>query len=184
MYPAAPLPEPPKGANEAAFYLLRAFNEAMEAIPTWPKRQPAAGSDAVREQTLYGRRRMDWFSRHENGFATELKTNALVQNLVDSQWRCEATDHSEAARLSLKPNGDAVGLYGRTGRWGTMNDPELGEECAPHACLFVDIGSNRMNAAVSPPDDKTKLTLMATPAWGAAHGAPASRRERWSCSRV
>ena len=113
-----------------------------------------------------------------------LKTNALVQNLVDSQWRCEATDHSEAARLSLKPNGDAVGLYGRTGRWGTMNDPELGEECAPHACLFVDIGSNRMNAAVSPPDDKTKLTLMATPAWGAAHGAPASRRERWSCSRV
>lgn len=69
-YPVAPLPEPPAKANEAAFYLLHALNEAMAGIPQWPARQP---SDGPPRQTLYGRRRLDWFSRHDNGFKTEVR---------------------------------------------------------------------------------------------------------------
>eukprot|EP00966_Prymnesium_polylepis_P150433 3474824-Prymnesium_polylepis.1 len=56
--------------NEAAYYLLNAFNEAMAAIPNWPSRQPSSGPPL---QTLYGRRRLDWFSRHDNGFKTEVR---------------------------------------------------------------------------------------------------------------
>lgn len=74
VYPIAPLPEPPANSNEAAFYLLHAFNEAMAAIPDWPTRQP---SNAPPKQTLYGRRRLDWFSRHVNGFQTEVSTHPV-----------------------------------------------------------------------------------------------------------
>ena len=59
VHPAYPLPQPPKGANEAGVWLLNAWNEAMAANPNWPLRQPPAGSDAPPLQTLYGRRRLD-----------------------------------------------------------------------------------------------------------------------------
>ena len=38
------LPQPPSGANEAGIWLLNAWNEAMGAIPSWPKRQPPEGA--------------------------------------------------------------------------------------------------------------------------------------------
>ena len=67
QYPTVPLPLPPAGANTAAVWLVEAFNEAMAALPSWPAHQPAPGSGHV-VQTVYGRRRLDWFSRHKNGF--------------------------------------------------------------------------------------------------------------------
>jgi len=42
----------------------------------------AQGSTNAPLQSVYGRRRLDWFSRHANGFATELRTNALVRRLA------------------------------------------------------------------------------------------------------
>ena len=75
-YPAHPLPQPPAKANAAAFYLVNAFNEAMGNITAWPTHQPPSGRAT---QTLYGRRRLDWFSRHANGFATELRTMPIIK---------------------------------------------------------------------------------------------------------
>ncbi len=72
VHPAYPLPQPPSGANAAGIWLLNAWNEAMAAIPTWPSMQPAANAEQPPIQTLYGRRRLDWFSRHQNGFAQEV----------------------------------------------------------------------------------------------------------------
>jgi len=69
--PAYPLPQPPPGANAAGVWLLNAWNEAMGSIPSWPSKQPAGGEGGQVVQTLYGRRRLDWFSRHANGFEQE-----------------------------------------------------------------------------------------------------------------
>ena len=68
QYPVPPLPQPPKGSNVAAFWLTDAFNEAMLGIAAWPSKQPPPGERPT--QTLYGRRRLDWFSRHANGCST------------------------------------------------------------------------------------------------------------------
>ena len=55
-------------------------------LPLTPHRkQPATGRPI---QTLYGRRRLDWFSRHPNGFATELSTMRLIKQLAGSAWAC------------------------------------------------------------------------------------------------
>jgi len=133
QYPTPPLPQPPAKANVAAFWLLDAFNEAMAAIPNWPRRQPAPPARAT--QTLYGRRRLDWFSRHDNGFSTELRTMPLVKALAGSDWTCD----SAWSRVRLGERGDATVTPGGTGRWGTMNDPTLGEACPTYHCLFVDV---------------------------------------------
>jgi len=151
-HPAYPLPTPPPKANPAAFYLLNAFNEAMGNITTWPRRQPEPGSGRRPIQTTYGRRRLDWFSRHANGFATELRTNALVKELAGSEWQCRAA--GEESTLTLGATGDASGLkaggsfFGRAGRWGSMNDPSLGDECPVYGCLFIDLGGSKHDARV------------------------------------
>ena len=62
VHPAYPLPQPPEGANVAGVWLLNAWNEAMRAIPNWPSKQPAAAEGRPAVQTLYGRRRLDWFA--------------------------------------------------------------------------------------------------------------------------
>ena len=142
-YPVPPLPEPPAKANPAAFYLLRTFNEAMANISSWPKRQPPAESGTRPTQTLYGRRRLDWFSRHANGFATELRTMPLVKKLAASQWSCTsgADGSGSAVSLELGGNGDVSGPgMGKRGRWGTMNDPTLGAACPVYACIYIDLG--------------------------------------------
>lgn len=142
-HPAYPLPTPPPKANPAAFYLLNAFNEAMGNISTWPRRQPEKGSGRRPMQTLYGRRRLDWFSRHANGFATELKTNTLVKELAGSQWQCKAGgDESE---LTLGANGDASGLkaggsfFGRAGRWGRCAHRHVHMHVHAHANVHLHV---------------------------------------------
>jgi hypothetical protein len=140
-YPTPPLPEPPAKANAAAFYLLRAFNEAMGNISSWPHRQPPASSGQRAVQTLYGRRRLDWFSRHQNGFATELRTMPLVQKLAGSRWSCTGTGDAKTGSLDLSNGGDVSGpSHGGHGRWGSMNDPTLGAACPVYKCIFIDGG--------------------------------------------
>ena len=118
--------------------LLRAFNEAMNNISAWPRRQPAPNAGVRPVQTLYGRRRLDWFSRHANGFATELRMNPLVKQLAGTSWLCSGAWQ----KLVLTETGDSRG--GETpdgrGRWATMNDPTLGDTCPVYSCIFVDIG--------------------------------------------
>ena len=149
-YPIPPLPQPPKEANEAAFYLLNAWNEAMLAIPAWPKQS------APRRQLLYGRRRLDWFSRHENGFATEMRTMPLVSRLGDMKFQCLA------GSLTLAKNGDAHRGGGRPGRWGTMNDPDLGDTCPVYKCVFVDFGGDQRNGAIVEEGGKVKQLHLLT----------------------
>ena len=146
QYPTPPLPQPPAKANVAAFWLLGAFNEAMAAIPDWPRRQPAPPARPA--QTLYGRRRLDWFSRHDNGFNTELRTMPLVPELAGSEWTCNVA----WSRLRLGERGDATATPGGAGRWGTMNDPTLGEACPTYHCLFVDVRGQH-NVGVSEAGD-------------------------------
>jgi len=150
-YPAHPLPQPPAKANPAAFYLLNAFNEAMGNISNWPKRQPAAPTRA--SQSLYGRRRLDWFSRHQNGFATELRTMPLVKSLAGTSWRCKKADGSGGEEtLGLEASGDWHGLD--RGRWGSMNDPTFEAECPVYACIFLDGAGKQMEAKVTLQDSK------------------------------
>jgi len=78
-FPARPLPLPPASANTAAFWLVSAFNEAM-AAGSWPE----TSTSEAPIQTVYGRRRLDWFSRHANGFAQELRKAPLVRELAGS----------------------------------------------------------------------------------------------------
>ena len=178
QYPTPPLPQPPKGSNVAACACLRvepaapsslpadaltrarrrradwltnAFNEAMEAIPNWPRRQPPAGQRPV--QTVYGRRRLDWFGRHANGFATELRMNPLVKQLAGTSWLCLGAWQ----KLVLTETGDSRG--GETpdgrGRWATMNDPTLGDEACPvYHCLYVDVRGRQHNVRVNDAGDE------------------------------
>ena len=173
VYPIPPLPEPPAKANVAAFYLLRAFNEAMGNISTWPKRQPLPSSGQRPLQTLYGRRRLDWFSRHANGFATELRTMPLVRKLAGTKWACTAANSGSEATLDLRNTGDASGLtsgWGRsTGRWGTMSDPTLGDACPVSRCIYIDYGGQHHEAALS--GSGKELTVMKHP----------SLDEEWRC---
>eukprot|EP00908_Phaeocystis_cordata_P011790 Transcript_22745.p1 GENE.Transcript_22745~~Transcript_22745.p1 ORF type:complete len:563 (+),score=217.62 Transcript_22745:349-2037(+) len=151
QYPTPPLPQPPKGSNVAAYWLTNAFNEAMEAIPNWPRRQPPAGQRPV--QTVYGRRRLDWFGRHANGFATELRMNPLVKQLAGTSWLCSGAWQ----KLVLTETGDSRG--GETpdgrGRWATMNDPTLGDEACPvYHCLYVDVRGRQHNVRVNDAGDE------------------------------
>lgn len=177
-YPTAPLPLPPTGANAAAVWLVTAFNEAMGAIPSWPSRQPAPGSGHP-VQTVYGRRRLDWFSRHKNGFAQELQKAPLVKRLAGSRWACregagDAAAQGASAPLSLTATGDATGLPLGTGRWGALNDPTLAQECPLYSCVFVDFGrgQRQLNGHV----DEAKGTLVLRPdAYGRRRETP------WRC---
>ena len=121
----------------------------MAANPNWPLRQPPAGTDAPPVQTLYGRRRLDWFSRHENGFAQERRKNALVRRVSGKRFSCTKPGATAAEVLELANSGD-VTLGRRRGRWGSMNDPTIGEAICPvNSCLFVDLmGQQQMNAHV------------------------------------
>jgi hypothetical protein len=159
-HPAYPLPQPPKGANVAGVWLLNAWNEAMAANPKWPKKQPAADSDAPPIQTLYGRRRLDWFSRHANGFAQEISKNTLVKQTAGKRYGCIKEDGGQEDPLEFLSSGDVtIGRHEKlTGRWGAMNDPTIGEErCPIGQCLFVDFagGGQMMNAHV----DGQSLTI-------------------------
>ena len=168
VYPIPPLPEPPAKANAAAFYLLHAFNEAMGNISSWPQRQPLPGSGKRPLQTLYGRRRLDWFSRHANGFQTELRTMPLVQTLAGTQWQCVgAADSGQTATLELSNTGDASRLgsgwmgRGGAGRWGSMSDPTLGDTCPVQRCIFIDYGGAHHEAHLHAGD--RELTIMKHP---------------------
>ena len=193
VYPVPPLPEPPARANAAAFYLLRAFNEAMANITSWPKRQPdgvsailpagrlgeSGGQRAA--QTLYGRRRLDWFSRHQNGFATELRTMPIIKKLARTSWACTSSSGGKDATLELEASGDASGLgrngWGRSsGRWGSMNDPTLGKACPVYECIFIDSGGMQHEARLH--ESGTDLTVMRHP-----HGHEATAEVLWRCTK-
>jgi len=178
-FPAYPLPLPPKGANVAAFFLVNAWNEAMGAAgPDWPLKQPAQGAGGAQLQTVYGRRRLDWFSRHANGFQQELRKSELVQKLAGSAWQCtEQGGDYATSPLELARGGDVAGLKGRAGRWGTLNDPTLGEGCPVYACLFVDMSGMLHNARVSP--DQRSLHIQ-----GSAYARRSVSMSTWSCTRA
>ena len=178
-FPAYPLPLPPKGANVAAFFLVNAWNEAMGAAgPDWPLKQPAQGAGGAQLQTVYGRRRLDWFSRHANGFQQELRKSELVQKLAGSAWQCtEQGGDYATSPLELARGGDVTGLKGRAGRWGTLNDPTLGEGCPVYACLFVDMSGMLHNARVSP--DQRSLHIQ-----GSAYARRSVSMSTWSCTRA
>ena len=144
-------------------------------LPLTPHRkQPATGRPI---QTLYGRRRLDWFSRHPNGFATELSSMPLIKQagmacltltrtrtrtltltltikqLAGSAWACTGSWHA----LSLGERGDAMGgaSADARGRWGSMNDPTLGDEACPvYRCIFVDVRGQQHNVRVSSAHDE------------------------------
>ena len=178
VHPAYPLPQPPNGANAAGVWLLNAWNEAMGAIPNWPRRQPASGADAAPLQTLYGRRRLDWFSRHENGFRQELRKNSLVGQMSGRRFRCARSARADApnVELELLDSGDAK-LDGRTGRWGSMNDPTIGEAVCPvNHCLFVDVGGAH-NGHVRPDG-----TLVLYRGHYQSHTAAERSEPRYTCS--
>ena len=179
VFPAYPLPLPPKGANVAAFFLVNAWNEAMGAAgPDWPLKQPAQGAGGAQLQTVYGRRRLDWFSRHANGFQQELRKSELVQKLAGSAWQCtEQGGDYATSPLELARGGDVTGLKGRAGRWGTLNDPTLGEGCPVYACLFVDMSGMLHNARVSP--DQRSLHIQ-----GSAYARRSVSMSTWSCTRA
>ena len=172
------MPAGAAGANEAGIWLLGAWNEAMAAIPNWPTKQPAASADAPPIQTLYGRRRLDWFSRHANGFAQELRKNPLVSGMSGKRFSCTSNSGATEA-LELRRTGDAR-LGSRSGRWGAMNDPTIGEALCPvDYCLFVDLFGQTMNANAA---TGGKLTLYRNH-YGVQSAAERARPQ-WSCERV
>jgi len=162
--PPYPLPQPPEKANAAAFYLINAFNEAMGNISGW-RRQPPPGSAQRLIQSVYGRRRLEWFSRHQNGFATEKQTMPLVGQLGATDWICTSADAPRRTEsLQLSDAGDVNGLGGTRSRWGTMNDPTLEPACPVYACIFIDGSGQQLDAKVGfATGDKTtpiSLTIM------------------------
>jgi len=181
FHPAYPLPQPPSGANEAGIWLLNAWNEAMGAIPSWPKRQPPEGSEEPPVQTLYGRRRLDWFSRHQNGFQQELQKNSLVRQVHGKRYSCTPTAPGSAAAgtLELGDSGDATLGRSRRGRWGAMNDPTIGADVCPvNSCLFVDLGGQVLNAHV----DGSSLTIYHN--HYRSRSAAERARPEWRCSEA
>lgn len=161
-YPPRPLPEPPAKANVAGFWLVRAFNEAMANISTWPERggrgKPAYAQ--VSPDTTYGRRRATWFHKHKNGFATEKTLMPLVAGLVDTAWAC-TTAAGTKFRLGLRDAGDAASTPGAgfsLNRWASMNHPELGESCPVYSCIYVDgPGAHEYNVRVAGTDPAGRL---------------------------
>ncbi|KOO22719.1 hypothetical protein Ctob_008304 [Chrysochromulina tobinii] len=156
--------QPPEKANAAAFYLINAFNEAMGNISGW-RRQPPPGSAQRLIQSVYGRRRLEWFSRHQNGFATEKQTMPLVGQLGATDWICTSADAPRRTEsLQLSDAGDVNGLGGTRSRWGTMNDPTLEPACPVYACIFIDGSGQQLDAKVGfATGDKTtpiSLTIM------------------------
>ena len=101
---------------------------------------------------------------HGNGFATELRTNALVKELVDSAWTCKDTQDA-VSELKLSRSGDASmssGSFSRgsTGRWGSMNDPSLGAACPVYSCLFIDFGGSKHDARIEGEEGARKRLVL------------------------
>ena len=94
--------------------------------------------------------RLDWFSRHDNGFKTEAATMILVKQLIGASFECvDAKSGSKQGVLKLLDGGDVTSTLnkiGRGGRWGSMNDPTLGAGCPVYSCIFVDSGYRHFNS--------------------------------------
>ena len=77
----------------------------------------------------------------------------LVKKLAGSAWTCTGSWQA----LSLSDSGDATGGAnpdGR-GRWGSMNDPTLGDEACPvYRCIYVDVRGQQHNVRVSSEQDE------------------------------
>jgi hypothetical protein len=154
----------------------------MANISGWPKRQPAPPARQL--QTLYGRRRLDWFSRHDNGFATELRKMPLIKELQNTRWACKGIGGGDAT-VELSDRGDARGLpsgsglsgfvmgkVGRAGRWGSMNDPTLGEACPLYSCIFIDANGAQHEGRLS--ESRDSLTVM----------SHSSLEVEWRCTKT
>jgi hypothetical protein len=70
-----------------------------------------------------------------------MRTNKLVQQLAGSSWECTHARGGRKATLKLTSKGDAQ--FPRNGRWGSMNDPTLGESCPVYVEIVVDMASRR-----------------------------------------
>ena len=61
----------------------------------------------------------------------------LVRELAGTSWDCDG-----GRTLTLDSQGGHRGIAksGGAGRWGSMNDPTLGDACPLYACIFLDGG--------------------------------------------
>lgn len=178
-YPPRPLPLPPKGANVAGVWLVRAFNEAMENISAWPTAGGGGIPKGARmsEQSVYGRRRAPWFLKHANGFKTEKRVFPLIAQLIGSSWACAPADgREEPFSLELADEGDArLSSRRGLGRWASMNNPELADTCPVGECIYVDYSGASLNVRVASPVGSALTAFRDRPRGGGAV---------WSCTKA
>jgi hypothetical protein len=159
-YPPYPIPLPPPKANQAAFFLVNAWNEAMGNISNWPTltREGIPKGTRVSEQSVYGRRRAGWFGRHANGFATERRIMPLIKSLIGMRWLCSPAaggggggGGSGGFELELADDGDARHSAKGAFRWASMNNPELQATCPLSECIYLDGAGLSLNVHVTQP---------------------------------
>lgn len=147
-YPPRNLQEPPAGANAAAFWLTRAWNEASAGTPSWP---------VVHTMGTVG-----W--RREKITAAETSRSPLATRVLNSRWKWSGIDGLEFALNGVlkTPWGD--------GSWGVVTSSSSGggSNAAGHGaadfverctdCLFMDFGNANHNVMfnwdASPPTFK------------------------------
>eukprot|EP01062_Namystynia_karyoxenos_P045786 TRINITY_DN34110_c0_g1_i1.p1 TRINITY_DN34110_c0_g1~~TRINITY_DN34110_c0_g1_i1.p1 ORF type:complete len:574 (+),score=154.18 TRINITY_DN34110_c0_g1_i1:49-1770(+) len=112
VYPPRNLDPPPEGANQAAKWLLRAWNEASANIPNWPPTK-AMGTHGWRREKL----------RPE-----DLERSRLARAVAGTTWHWTSHD-----KVTFRRDGVFVTPWGE-GQWGLVNSPG----CPIESCLAGD----------------------------------------------
>jgi len=99
-HPPRLLEEPPTNANAAAFWLLRAWNEASAGIPDWP---------ASKSMGTVG-----W--RREKVTSAEMGVSTAAQKVAGSRWGWGGDEN----RLEFQAGGTLVTPWGE-GKWGVIS---------------------------------------------------------------
>jgi len=134
-HPPRGLQLPPDGANAAAFWLTRAWNEASAGIPAWP--------DSHSMGTV------GW--RRNKPTADELAASPLARRVEGSRWSWSGVAGFEFAR-----GGELVTPWGK-GVWGLVSkaaggadDPSKDAQVKACAdCLFADFANANHNVRFS-----------------------------------
>ena len=134
-HPPRRLQLPPDGANAAAFWLTRAWNEASAGIPSWP--------DSHSMGTV------GW--RRSKPTAEELAASPLARRVEGSRWSWSGVAGFEFAR-----GGELVTPWGK-GVWGLVSkaaggadDPSKDAQVKACAdCLFADFANANHNVRFS-----------------------------------
>ena len=126
-HPPRQLAPPPEGANAAAFWLLRAWNEASAGIPAWP---------ASKSMGTVG-----W--RRQRVSAADLTSSAVARAVAGTYW----TWGEDSRGIEFRRDGALVTPWDPKGTWGLISGGSEavagsgGEEdgikrCT--GCLFAD----------------------------------------------